>query len=292
MPAKPAAGKAARNKRLLIAAGLVAVALIVYLVYRARSGGGQFAAAPTGTSASSSPSSQQQGDQGSGDASVLAALAGENGQLLKSFLESSQGLASLAGGLFGGGSSQPAGEPEGAPTSSGGFSSSADTGPDAGQVASGDVALVDPAGVGTDATAAPAPSSAAQFEQPAAAVASSYDYAFSPSEPTSLGPVAYQPGAPSSTQQAVTQTLAAEPVGATYSTLNPAEVAAGAAGFSAGFQQGEQNPEPVVGQDVSSGTYGEVAFPDLGAGTGYDTSQITVHQPESQPGTGGGNLAA
>lgn len=105
-----------RRKRILIAVGAVVVVLAAYLYYRSRSGA---SASSVGTSAQSpsTPTSDQTGSSGDSggaaagnpDASaLLAALAGENQQLLSTFLNGQQGLISLAGAPVGspGGSSQ------------------------------------------------------------------------------------------------------------------------------------------------------------------------------------------
>ena len=85
---------------------MIGLALVAYLIYRSRSSSSsQFATSPTGTAASPTPSTGSGGDQGAGaaspDAALLAALAGENQDLMKSFLASEQGLVSLLGSSLG-----------------------------------------------------------------------------------------------------------------------------------------------------------------------------------------------
>src|SRR4051812_35220649 len=89
-------GSSSRNKRVLIAVGLLAAVLVGYLLFRRPS------SSPASTGSSAAPTPSDTSGSGSGgapgaDASLLAALAGENQQLLGAFLQSEQGLITLAG---------------------------------------------------------------------------------------------------------------------------------------------------------------------------------------------------
>lgn len=124
--------KKGKPPRTLLIVGVVGLLLLGYLFLRSKSGSS--AAAPTASGASS-PVPQTSSDAGGdgqsstdqGSADLLAALAGENQSLMKSFLDSTSGLISLAGSSFGaqsGSGSMAVAEPSGV---SSGFASTTST---------------------------------------------------------------------------------------------------------------------------------------------------------------------
>jgi hypothetical protein len=119
MPPKPTAKKAG-SKRAWIIIAVVGLAVVAYLYYKSSSASATQNQLPvTDASGATIPATDNSGatdtsgtDQASAD--LLGALAGENQQLMQSFLASEQGLVSLAGSSVGAfTSSQTAGEPAG-----------------------------------------------------------------------------------------------------------------------------------------------------------------------------------
>lgn len=212
----------------MLAVVAVAVLVVGYLFLRSR-GATPAVASPSSSNASpgtipqTSSDAQQASDQ-QASADVLGALAGENQQLMKSFLASANGLVSLAGSSFGSfGASTNAGEPvsaaSGFSTTSAPFDASAAAASDPGTLPPTDqIAAVltaptaGPLGVSIPASAdfafAAAHAPAAPVALPLAATSSSTpgspfgtnlpgpsDYAFitanTPAEPVSLDPNAW-----------------------------------------------------------------------------------------------------
>lgn len=105
-----------KNKKVLVI-GALALLVVGYLFLRSK---GTAAQTPSSSGATPGTIPQTGADPGSSgtdqsSADLLAALAGENQTLMKSFLGSSSGLVSLAGSSFGApfGGSSTAGEPSG-----------------------------------------------------------------------------------------------------------------------------------------------------------------------------------
>jgi hypothetical protein len=156
---KPPAGKAAkggRNRRIIIALGLVALLVVGYLLYKSKSGSSTPNQLPvtgdTGASAASPSTDSGGSDSGGADpsaADILSALAGENQQLLGSLLSSQQGLLSLAGSSFGS-TAQTTGAPQS--SSTGSSSSSSGSSSPAPQAAPQAAAAAAPTGADQDVT--------------------------------------------------------------------------------------------------------------------------------------------
>ncbi len=91
------------NRRVLIAVGVLALLVVGYILLRPKGTGATPANSPTGTDAgvpqTGGGAASDSGAQASAD--LLAAIAGENQQLLRAFLSSSSGLVSLAGSSLG-----------------------------------------------------------------------------------------------------------------------------------------------------------------------------------------------
>ncbi len=128
MAAPPPAKGGKPNRRVLIAVGVLGLLIVGYLMLRGKGSGATPANSPTGTDAgvpqTGGGAASDSGAQASAD--LLAAIAGENQQLLRAFLSSSSGLVSLAGSSLGstaGFGASSVGEPTGA----GGFASTTST---------------------------------------------------------------------------------------------------------------------------------------------------------------------
>lgn len=107
-PPKKGAGKKAKQRRIYLALGLVALAVVGYLWYRNRSGGASLAASPSGANAGTGATDSGSAgglsgsplDQSGQDLSgLLGALQGENQDLLNGFISNQGRLVTPFGGV-------------------------------------------------------------------------------------------------------------------------------------------------------------------------------------------------
>lgn len=246
----------AKNKKVLIAVAAVALLVVGYLFLRPKS---TAANEPPQTDASGATIPQTgaspEGSSDSASADLLSALAGENQQLMKSFLASSSGLVSLAGSSLGSPSgSSNAGEPSGG----GSFGSTTST-PFEAIFASGDTAPPSPSRLDPIANSltGSAETLSADIARPVEGGPGSYSAAILKDISTPLAP-SYSPS-----------TLAA--IGAPLDLSN--------------VQSQDYSPNQPYGDSNvwGSGYQGPVVH--------EDPPTITTHEQTLQPGTGHGNLA-